>query len=112
MDDLEEIITAFELDSVERIRRCFEKGVNPNQVVNSKPLIHSLINLYTRGPSFKHCIQIFVDYGLEFDDPVLLSVLLDDAPRLDSQLVLSKDALVKKYSFDCTFTPLYEVSLT
>jgi hypothetical protein len=22
-----------------------------------------------------------------------------------------KDALLKKYSFDCTFTPLYEVSL-
>jgi Ankyrin repeat len=111
MDYLKEIITAFELHSVEGIRDCFEKGISPNQVVDGKPLIDRLINMYTRGPLFKNCIKTFVDYGLEFKDPVLLSVLLDDATRLDNQLASDRNALVKKYSLDCTFTPLYEVSL-
>jgi Ankyrin repeats (3 copies) len=111
MDYLKKIITAFELHSSEDIRDCFENGISPNQVINGKPIIYDLINMYTRGPSFKKCIKTFVDYGLEFDDKVLLSVLSDNSAQLDIQLSSNKDALLKKYSFDCAFTPLYEVSL-
>ncbi|MFN0190138.1 MAG: ankyrin repeat domain-containing protein [Bacteroidia bacterium] len=96
---------------MEEIKECFENGISPNQMINDKPLIYDLINMYTRGPSFKKCVKVFVDYGLEFDDKVLLSVLLDDSNQLDIQLASRKDVLLKKYSFDCTFTPLYEVSL-
>lgn len=111
MDNLQEIITNFELHSVQGIRGCFEKGVNPNELINGDPLLYSLINMYSRGPLFKECVKAFVDYGLQFEDKVLLSVLLDDASLLDIQLSTRKDALLKKYSFDCTFTPLYEASL-
>lgn len=111
IDDLQKIIINFELHSVEGIRECFEKGVKPNEIVNGKPLIYELINMYTRGPIFKACIQSFVDHGLEFEDQVLLSVLLDNALLLDIQLSADKNALTKKYSLDCTFTPLHEVSL-
>lgn len=111
MDYLKKIITAFELHSAEEIRECFENGISPNLMINGKPLIYDLINMYTRGPNFKKCVKAFVDYGLEFDDNVLLSVLLDDSNQLDIQLASRKDVLLKKYSFDGTFTPLYEVSL-
>ena len=111
MDYQQKIITAFELHSIEGIRECFENGIDPNQMINGKPLIYELINMYTRGPSFKKCIKTFVDYGLAFEDTILLSVLLDDPSLLDTQLNTNKNALTKKYSLDCTFTPLYEVSL-
>ncbi len=111
MDYLQKIIVAFELHSVEEIKECFENGINPNQINKDKPLIYDLINMYTRGPLFKECIKTFVDYGLEFEDKVLLSVLLDDAALLDMQLATNQEALVKTYSLDSTFTPLYEVSL-
>jgi Ankyrin repeat len=111
MDYLHKIITAFELHSVAEIKDSFENGINPNQLSNGKPLIYDLINMYTRGPSFKKCIKTFVDYGLEFEDNVLLSVLLDNDTLLDTQLAANKAALAKRYSFACTFTPLYEVSL-
>jgi hypothetical protein len=111
MDYLQKIIIDFELHSVEGIRECFENGVDPNEIVNGKPLIYDLINMYSRGPLFKECIKAFVDYGLNFDDKVLLSVLLDNAVLLDEQLTADKNGLTKKYSFECTFTPLYEVSL-
>jgi hypothetical protein len=111
MNYLEKILIDFELHSVDGIRECFEYGVDPNEVVKGKPLIYELINMYTRGPLFKQCIQAFVDFGLNFEDEVLLSVLLDNAGLLDVQLTQDRNALLKKYSFNCAFTPLYQVSL-
>jgi Ankyrin repeat len=111
MNYLEKIMIDFELHSVEGIRECFEHGVDPNEVIKGKALIYELINMYTRGPLFKQCIQAFVDFGLKFEDEVLLSVLLDNASLLDAQLTQDRSALFNKYSFDCTFTPLYQVSL-
>jgi len=111
MDYLQKIIIDFEIHSVEGIRDCFENGVNPNETFRGKPLIYNLIEMYTRGPLFKKCIRVFVDYGLEFEDKILLSVLLDNSSLLDDQLDADKNAVIRKYSFDCAFTPLYEVSL-
>ncbi|MBK5279489.1 MAG: ankyrin repeat domain-containing protein [Bacteroidia bacterium] len=111
MDHLQKIKVAFELHSVEGIKEGFESGINPNQLLNDKPLIYELINMYTRGPAFKKCIKTFVDCGLEFEDNVLLSVLLDDSALLDAQLTANKDVLENRYSFNCAFTPLFEVSL-
>lgn len=111
MDYLKKIITDFELHSVEGIRTCFENGVNPNELINGKPLIFELINMYSRGPFFKNCIQGFIDFGVEFDDKILLSVLADNYSELDSLLATDTSALHKKYTLNCTFTPLFEASL-
>ncbi|MDI1322209.1 MAG: hypothetical protein PSV36_05635 [Algoriphagus sp.] len=111
MDYLQKIRIDFELHSVEGIRECFKKGVSPNEFINGKPLIYELINMYTRGPLFKSCIQVFVDNGLEFSDKILLSVLLDNATLLDTQLASDKNASAKKYTLNCAFTPLYEATL-
>ena len=111
MDYLRKILIDFELHSVEGIRECFRKGVNADSILNGEPLIYSLINMYTRGPLFKECIKAFIENGLVFDDEVLLAVLSDDAIQLDKLLAANKAALQKKYSFNCTFTPLYEASL-
>lgn len=111
MDYLQKIIIDFELHSVEGIRECFANGVNPNVELKGKPLIYALINMYSRGPLFKSCVQVFIDYGLEFEDKALLSVLSDNASLLDQILTADKQYLSRKYSFDCAFTPLYQVSL-
>ena len=107
MHDVQKIVIAFELHAVTDIIDCFKKGVSPNGTVHGKPLIYELINMYTRGPAFKECIKAFVDHGLIFEDKILLSVLLDDAASLDTLLAKDKSAITKKYTFNCTFTPLY-----
>jgi hypothetical protein len=111
MDFLQKILENFEIHSAKGIKECFENGVDPNLLVRGKPLIYELINMYLRGPLFKTCVKTFVDFGLKFDDKLLLSILLDDAISLDKQLVEDHDLLFKKYSLDCAFTPLYEASL-
>ena len=111
MNDLQKIITAFELHSPALIKQCLENGVNANEQVNGQPLVYELINMYTRGPALKECMKEMVDHGLEFEDKELLAVLLDDATVLDDLLKSNKQAVTKTYSLQCTFTPLHEATL-
>lgn len=111
MDYLQKIIVEIELHSIEGIRECFENGVRPNDYFKNEPLIYELTSEYTRTSRFKDCIKAFVDYGLDFDEKILLSVLLDDAPSLDSQLNDNPEVIKRKYTLRCAYTPLYEATL-
>ncbi|MEO7767646.1 MAG: ankyrin repeat domain-containing protein [Ferruginibacter sp.] len=111
MDYLRKIIVDIELHSVEGIKECFSSGINPNDSHKNEPLIYELTSEYTRGPHFKDCVQAFIDYGLTFGDKILLAVLADDAPTLDTQLCQSPRAVERKYSLRCAYTPLYEATL-
>jgi ankyrin repeat protein len=111
MDPLQQILIEFELHSVQGIEDCFRQGVSPNAVLSGQPLIHHLINMYSRGPRFKECIRAFVNNGLEFDDKALLAVLLDDSATLDNLLHDDSSPIHRRYSFNCTFTPLLDASL-
>lgn len=111
MDRLKDIITQIELHSVEGIRKCFSDGVNPNETFNGAPLIYELTGEYTRSARFRDCVRAFVDFGLEFDDKALLSVLLDDAESLEAMLVAGPEVADSRYSLRCAYTPLLEASL-
>ena len=111
MDYFQKLIGEIEVHSVEGIKECFENGIGPNDYFKDKPLINELITEYARGPNFRKCFKVFVDYGLNFDDKILLAVFLDDAISLDALLGDNKQAVKNKYTFDCAFTPLYKASL-
>ncbi len=109
--DLTNILFHFETHNPIGIKECFENGIDPNALFEGKPLIYAMINMYARGPRFKECIKVFVDHGVNFEDEVLLAVLLDDDLTLDNYLSEDKSLLHETYNLDCTFTPLYEASL-
>lgn len=111
MDYLQKLVTDIELHSVEGIKECFENGIHPNDHFKNKPLIYELITEYARGPKFRECVNVFVDYGLDFEDKVLLAVLMDDSTTLHRLLVDNPKAIQNRYTFDCAFTPLYQASL-
>jgi ankyrin repeat protein len=111
MNYLEKIIGEIEVHSVEGIKECFANGINPNDLYNNKPLIDELTSEYLRSPRFKDCVNAFIENGLNFDDKILLSVLSDDAKTLDKQLKADPEAVNRKFSLTCAFTPLYEVTL-
>lgn len=64
-----------------------------------------------RSSDFKNCVKAFVDYGLNFDDKLLLSVLLDDAKSLEDQLEIFPGGIHRPYTLGCAFTPLYRITL-
>jgi len=111
MDAMKEIIGQIEHHSVDRIKSCFARGVDPNSIFRGEPLLHELTSEYTRSPNFKECVKAFVDHGLNYDDKVLLSVLLDDAATLGQHLTSDGSLAHKKYSLRCAYTPLHEASL-
>jgi hypothetical protein len=111
MDFLKKIIGEIECHSVDGIRTCFQNGISPNIIFRNKSLVYELITEYGRGTKFKECMKVFVEFGLEFEDKFLLSVLCDDAAELACYLDNYPQAIYKKYTLDCAFTQLYEVSL-
>jgi hypothetical protein len=111
MDYLQKLIEDIETHFVEGIRECFSKGVDPNRYFRNEPLIFELTSEYTRSPRFKECVKAFVDYGMNLGDKILLSVLLDDAPSLDTLLAKDLPATKKAYTIRCAYTPLYKVTL-
>ena len=111
MDYLQKIIGDIETHSVEGITECFANELDPNVYYNNEPLIYELTSEYLRSSRFKECVRKFVDYGLIFDDKVLLSVLLDDAPSLANHLRNKPEIINNRYTLRCAFTPLYEITL-
>jgi len=111
MDELDKLIGDIECHSVEGIKECFSKGINPNDHFRNEPLIYELISEYTRTPRFKDCVKAFIKAGLKFDDQELLAVLSDDADRLDAQLHEHPEVVKQTYNLRCAYTPLYEVTL-
>lgn len=111
MNYLEKIVGAIEEHSVDDIRECFENGISPNDYFRNEPLIYELTSEYLRGPGFKACVKTFVDYGLVFEDKILLAVLLDDAPALEQLLDETPEAVHQSYTLRSAFTPLDNVSL-
>jgi hypothetical protein len=111
MDYLRKLIVDIELHSVDGIRTCFQNGIQPNDLFRDEPLINELISEYTRSPKFKDCVKAFVEFGLKMEDQALLSTLLDDAQRLDTELKSNPTLIDKRYTMRSAYTPLHEVTL-
>jgi hypothetical protein len=111
MDYLHKLIVQIELHAVDGIKECFSHGVSPNDYFRGEPLIYELTSEYLRTPRFKDCVQAFVDYGLEFEDKTLLSVLLNDAESLNYHISNKPEVVSNTYTLRCAYTPLYEVTL-
>jgi len=111
MDYLQQLIDDIELHSVAGIKECFAHGISPNDYFRSEPLIYELTSEYTRSKRFKDCVKVFIDHGLAFEDKILLAVLSDDAASLDGYLSKQGEAVSKKYTLRCAYTPLFEVTL-
>lgn len=108
MADQAQISGDIEIHSVNGIRRYFEAGGSPNDVLNNgMPLFSMMVEMYTRTPRFKDCVRVFVEHGLQFDDQALLSVLLDDAGELEKIVEADPGVVFKTYSlFNNSYTPL------
>jgi len=108
---LRELTGEIEIHSIEGVKNCFERGANPNDYHEGKTMLNMLISMYTRGPKFSKLIKLFLEYGAEYDDKVLMAVLLDDADALDEYLNDEPSLISKQVSLDCAYIFLEEVSL-
>jgi len=112
MPEYEKMLYFIEIHSIEGIRKYFEDGGDPNEVHDGVPLFSTMIEMYTRTPRFKECVKLFVQAGLEFEDKVLLYVLMDDADKLKEAIQHDPPVLKKQYSLEKnTYTSLTGATL-
>jgi hypothetical protein len=112
MPDFKQVLYSIEVHSVEGIQNYFREGGDPNEVHDGVPLFTTLVEMYTRTPRFKECVNAFVQAGLVFENQTLLAVLLDDAKKLEEMITASPAVGFETYSlFKNTYTPLLGASL-
>jgi hypothetical protein len=96
MDEYEQILYDIEVHADQEIRKYFEEIGDPNEIMpDGTPLFTIMVEMYTRTPRFKNCVQAFIDAGLEFEEKELLAVFADDAKKL-KELLLADQSLVYK----------------
>jgi hypothetical protein len=76
------LLSDFEVHSVDGIRQFFADGGNPNERYEGVSLFTRFLEMYLRSPRFSDCVKVFIEYGLEYDNPALLTVLSNDSYQL------------------------------
>jgi len=108
MNDQDELPGYFELHDADRIRQYFEQGGSPNEhFSDGMPVFTLLIEMYTRTPRFKDCVQEFIGFGLRYEQQELLAVFIDDAVKLEGLIKADPSLISRTYSlYNNTYTPL------
>ena len=109
--ELDDIIVAFELHSVEGVRAALDAGVDPGAPIRGKSPVSWLTEMYSRGDNFPKCLQLLLDRGAVLDDPVAAPVLLNDAQALTSAIRARPSLLQHRTSMVSAYTPLIGASL-
>ena len=108
---IEEILTAFEIHSVVRIRAVLDDGFDPRSEIQGKTLVNTLIEMYLRSDRFPDCLRLLLEHGALLDDPKLAPVLLNDPEDLAVAVRSDPSLLRHKATMVSAFTPLSGVSL-
>jgi ankyrin repeat protein len=106
-----DLLTAFELHSVEQIRSILNTGFDVRAKVNELAPVTALLEMYSRSDRFPDCLRLLLKHGAELNDPKIGPVLLDDPAALEAAVKKDRSLLAHRTSMRCTFTPLVGASL-
>ncbi len=110
-DLIDEMMVAFELHSIGRLRTVLEMGLDPRLPVRGKLPVHWLTEMYSRSDEFSACLRLLLDRGAELDDPLVAPVLLNDASALAAAIRAMPSLVAHRTSMVSAFTPLDGASL-
>lgn len=106
-----DMLGALETHAVDELRTALDGGMDAGRLIRGKPLVNWLTEMYGRGGNFAPCLRLLLDRGARLDDPVVASVLLDDAERLTSAIRSDPALLTHRTTMVSAFTPLVGASL-
>ena len=105
-----QLLDAFERHDAAAVQRSLDAGASATALIDGKPPLVVLLEMYTRSAQFADCIGALSRGGASFDDPVLEALLLDDATRLAQLLNEAPEAHDRRFHFQCAYTTLDGVS--
>lgn len=106
-----ELLYAFEVHSVEKIRELLDAGVDARAPIKGKPPIDWLTEMYFRSNAFPDCLRLLLDRGAVLKDPVVLPVLLNDGPGVQAALRAAPKLVLHRTDMVSCFTPLLGATL-
>src|SRR5262245_24448700 len=106
-----DLLCAFEVHSVDEMRRILDGGFDATLTIRSKSLVTHLTEMYSRSDRFPECLRLLLERGGKLDDPRLQSVLLDDPEDLAGALRRDPSLIEHRTSMVSAFTPLLGASL-
>lgn len=109
--DGDDILVAFELHSVDRIRAALDAGLDLRAPLRGKPPVNWLTEMYSRGDRFPSCLRLLLDRGAVLDDPTVAPVLLNDAAELRAAIKANPSLLHHRTTMVSAFTPLVGATL-
>lgn len=107
----EELLAAFDGHDVEAVRVALESGADPRSPVRGKLPINWLLQEYTRSDRLVDCLRLLFERGAMLDDPVVASVLLNDAEAIKAAVAATPSVLDHRTTLVSSFTSLVGVSL-
>jgi hypothetical protein len=107
----DDLLVAFELHSVERIRGILDAGFDVHAPIRGKAPITLLIEMYSRSDRFADCLRLMLDRGAMLEDPMLRPVLLNDVAELEAAIRSKPDLINHRTSLISAFTPLMGATL-
>jgi hypothetical protein len=105
------LFLGLETHSVEKIGQALAMGIDANQLIDGKPPLTWLIEMYSRSPKFSDCVRCLIQAGALCPDSAFLAVLLDDAGMLKTELRKDPTLIQRRVDIRCAFTPLIGASL-
>lgn len=106
-----ELLTAFEIHSVDRIRAVLDDGFHASSEIDGKTPVNLLIEMYFRSDRFSDCLRLLLERGAVLGDPKLAPVLLNDPEALALAVHQDPTLLQHRTTIACAFTPLSGASL-
>lgn len=106
-----DLLFAFEIHSVDRIRAILDAGFDVKSPVDGKSPVTTLVEMYFRSDRFPLCLRLLLERGATLDDPKIESILLNDPIALEAAVRADSELLEYRTSLASTFTPLVGATL-
>jgi ankyrin repeat protein len=111
MNDVDELLAAFESHSVQRISSILEAGFDLSGLIHGKSPVNHFIEMYFRSDNFPDCLRLLLERGAVLDDPKIAPVLLNDPVAIEAAVLADSTLLNHRTTLTCAFTPLVGASL-
>lgn len=111
MTATEDLLGAFDGHDLDGVRAALRAGADACTPVRGKPPVQWLLEQYTRSDRLPDCLRELFARGAVLADPVLESVLLDDAAAIEAAVSANPALLKHQTTMVSSFTSLVGVTL-
>ncbi len=105
-----DLLGAFEVHSPVEIKSILDAGISPLKLIKGKRPIDCLIEGYLRSSRFADCMRVMLAAGADLGDPLVQTLLVDDAEALKTQIAEDATIASRRLTLLTAFTSCRNVT--